>query len=119
MNKYTKAINEAHEKYHYEWFAVRTGRKAEVGEIIENSYQWNEDVPREEWEELNGTCGTGIGDLWFDGDEDDDVAVEKAIAANAGYPGEMQYIIGGKYADYGNDESEVIIECAEVICIIE
>ena len=117
MTKYTEMINEARKNYRYYSFAVRTGRKATVGEILENSYWYNEYDGV--YVELDGVCGTEIEDLWFDGDEYDDNQVMEAIERNKVYPGEMQYIIGGRGGEYGNDENEIVIPGAEVICIIE
>lgn len=118
MNAVKEIIN-AYENKGYQYFAVRTGRVAKVGEILEPSHDWDfeNDLPSDEL--LDGTCGTNIETIWFDDEEEVAEALEKAIAENKGYPGEMQYIIAGNSSEYGDDPHEVIIEDAEVIYIIK
>lgn len=112
------AILEAYEAHGYNCFGVRTGRPAEVGEELERSHVWDDNRPTDE--ELPGTCATGFGHLWFDGEVEDEEAIEKALEIHGGweYAGGMTYVIGGRHAADGTDAHEVIISDAHVICIL-
>lgn len=74
--------------------------------------------------ELDGTSATGFGFLYFDGEQEDIDEVKKALDFNwdfykEKYDAKYQYIIGGDEYDYGQDEHEIIIKNAKVICVIE
>lgn len=124
VTEIVQAILKAHNEKGYTYFGVRTGRTAEIGEILERSHDWDSE------ELLPGTCSTGIGFMWFDGDSEDEEEIAKAIALHIDnrYDGEMTYIIGGKHSDCGEDSGELIITAsskndlfitgAEVIYII-
>lgn len=77
------------------------------------------DLETGEYPLLDGTCATGFGYLWFDGDDEDIDTVQKAIDIqkdNYCYP--YLYLVGGYGYEYGDDEAEVVIKGAEVICEI-
>lgn len=119
MTNIMMAITEASDN-HYTCFGVRKGYKANIGDYLENSHDYDIENDCSSDEYLDGTCATNIGMLWFDGEEDDEEAVRKAIEYNAKhYAGEMQYIIAGKCASNGYDDHEIIIENAVVIAIVE
>lgn len=67
---------------------------------------------------LDGTCAIGFGYLWFDGEDEDIKTVEKAIAMCAEYGFKNMYLIAGYDYNYGDDDSEIVIKCAEVVGII-
>lgn len=115
-----QSIAKAFNEKGYTCFGVRTGRAAEIGEELEPSHDWDHESDWFSDELLPGTCSTGIGYLWYDGESEDEEEIEKAIAKHKRlrYYGEMTYIIGGLREDYGEDDGEKIIENAEVICII-
>lgn len=119
MTDLMKIITEA-KAAGYKAFGVRTGDKVEVGQELECSHDWDLENDCSSDELLNGTCATEIGMLWFDGDEEDDDAVNNAVAYNAKhYSGEMQYIIAGTGSENGYDDGETIIYNAVVIAIIK
>ena len=104
----------------YTSFGVRTGENVKIGQELECSHDWDYENDCESEDFLNGTCATGFGYLWFDGEREDEEAVVKAIEHNAKcYAGEMQYIIAGNSEDYGADDKEVIIESAVVIAVVK
>lgn len=106
-----KAI-EANKK-NYRYFGIRRDdRVFKIGEELPHSYDWNT-----EDEELDGTCATGFGHLWFDGEQDDIDTVQAALDVNEMYDGENIYLIAGWSSEYGNDEDEIIINGAEVVAI--
>ena len=101
-------------------FGIRTDSRAyAVGDELPNSYDWNiEEIEGIDRKPLPGTCATGFGYLWFDGEQDDIDTVRKALTINARYEGKHRYLIGGLDDYYGEDEAEVIIRNAEVIAVI-
>ncbi len=58
--------------------------------------------------ELNGTCAIGF-------DAEDDASIAKAIEQIKIYFGDCIHILGGDYAEGGNDKGELIISDAEVL----
>lgn len=60
--------------------------------------------------ELNGTCAIGF-------DAEDDASIAKAIEQIKIYFGDCIHILGGDYAEGGNDRGELIISDAEVLGI--
>lgn len=121
ISEIAQAIAKAYDEKGYTYFGVRTGRNAEIGEELECSRDWDYENDWFSDELLPGTCSTGIGNLWFDGESEDEEEIEKAIARHLEnhYVGEMTYIIGGKDSTYGDDMGEMIIADAEVICIVK
>lgn len=65
---------------------------------------------------LDGTCATGFGYLWFDGEGEDLETVKKAIELNSSYKCAHMYLIAGFDYEYGDDEGELVIKGAEVVC---
>lgn len=120
ITEIAQSIAKINNKKGYTCFGVRTGRTAEIGEVLEPSHDWDHGSDWFSDELLPGTCSTGIGYLWYDGEAEDEEEIEKAIAKHKRlcYDGEMTYIIGGLSEDYGEDDSEKIIKDAEVICIV-
>lgn len=97
------------------FFGIRcTDEIHQIGEELECSYDSNTE------EQLEGTCATGFGHLWFDGEQDDLDEIEKALEINQMYEGEHRYLVYGRYGtEYGEDEQEVILTGAEVVAVIE
>lgn len=58
--------------------------------------------------ELDGTCAIGF-------DAEDDASIAKAIERVKIYFGDYIHILGGYYAEGGNDSGELIIRDAEVL----
>ena len=121
ITELAQAIANAFDEKGYTNFGIRTGRVAEIGEELEPSHDWNHEDDCFSEETLPGTCSTGIGGLWFDGEAEDEEEIEKAIARHIrnNYDGEMTYIIGGNRSEYGEDDGELIIANAEVIYIVK
>lgn len=67
---------------------------------------------------LDGTCAVGFGFLWFDGDAEDLETIEKAVAQCREYGYENMYLIAGYDYHDGDDDGEIVLVCAEVICKI-
>lgn len=105
------------EKSGFGYFGIRSeNRNLAEGDELEPSHDWEDNIMLDEL--LSGTCATGIGHLWFDGEKEDMDTVQKAIDLNGGKYGDYMYVIGGDRCEYGNDESEIIIENAVVIAKI-
>lgn len=121
INEIINAINEAHEKYGYYEFGVRTSNETvAIGEECEESHDWDYENDDYSDKTLGGTCSTGLGWLDFDGGAEDTEKLSKAIKYNTNnYIGNTTYIIGGKRATAGADENEAIIENAQVIYVIK
>lgn len=86
--------------------------------MVDDLLEENEDGILE-YPMLDGACATGFGHLWFDGDDEDIDTIEKAIIANRdAYGCEHLYLVAGYDYEYGDDDSEIIIKGAEVICEI-
>lgn len=58
--------------------------------------------------ELDGTCTIGF-------DAEDDTSIQNAIDMVSVYLGDYIHILGGDYAEGGNDRGELIISDAEVL----
>ena len=58
--------------------------------------------------ELDGTCTIGF-------DAEDDTSIAKAIEQIRGYFGDNIHVLGGDYAEGGNDRGELIIRDAEIL----
>lgn len=101
-------------------FGIRcTDEEHEIGDELENSYNWNEFDEEHDGEELDGTCCTGFGYLWFDGGQDDLDEIQKALDINSRYSGKHQYLVYARYGgEYGDDEQEVIFPAPEVVAVI-
>lgn len=84
----------------------------EEGELI---YPYIEDGPYKGFYdagELNGTCAIGF-------DPDDDESIVSAIEQIKIYFGSCIHVLGGDYAEYGNDQGEMIIADATVMYEVE
>ena len=93
-----------------------------VGAELECSKDYNDDIPEDEWDDLPGTCATGIGMLFFlDHTRSDDIqTIADAIKYNKEfYRCSHQYFISGWDSQYGVDPREVIISDAEVVLAID
>lgn len=121
MQDIVNAINEAHEKYGYYYFGVRTADVlVKVGDECERSRDWDYESDQFSDELLSGTCCTGIGWLDFDSSDEDINNIKKAIEFNTNsYTGNTVYIIGGNRETAGMDENESIIDDACVIYVIK
>lgn len=103
-------------------YGVRTDSKEyNVGDWCDISLDTCDD---EVFGELGGTSATGFGFLYFDGEQEDIDEVKKSIEFNWNYyrtkrGAEYQYIIGGDEYYYGDDDHEIIIKNAKVICVIK
>lgn len=107
-------------RHNYCYFGVRVDSKAlNIGDTLECSHNFDT-VCDDDSELLGGTCATGFGMLWFDGEQDDIDTINRALEINAAYDRKNahKYLIGGWDSSYGNDPSEVIIAGAEVVEII-
>ena len=127
-----KEIKEAIENTEYEFYGIRADEtKYSVGETAHNSHQLFQDPNFDEdgeliypyiedgiYEgfydagELNGTCTIGF-------DPEDDDSIQDAIEKIKMYSGSYIYILGGDYAEGGNDSGEIIISDAEILVLEE
>ena len=61
--------------------------------------------------ELDGTCTIGF-------DSEDDASIAKALEQIKIYLGDYIHVLGGDYAEVGNDRGELIIRDAEVLGVL-
>ena len=91
---------------------------ARCGEVLEPSYQWDieNDVSCYETtgEQLAGTSAIDITDVILSNEIDEAARQIFDIVTTARYDG-YPCIICGPFAGYGQDEGEVLIDCAEVV----
>ena len=123
-----KEIKEAIANTECEFYGIRVDEiKYSVGETANNSHQLFQDPDFDEdgeliypyiedgiYEgfydagELDGTCTIG-----FDAEDDD--SIQKALEKVKIYFGSYIHILGGDYAEGGNDSGEIIISDAEIL----
>lgn len=120
LNEILEAIKKAN-KEGYRYFGIRGDNvKFEIGTYLDNSYDWDYENDCQSEEKLSGTCSTGIGYLWYDGEQEDLDTIEKAIKLNeTTYAYNYRTVIAGESAEYGEDEDELIISGAKVIYVIK
>ena len=122
IEKIMNAIYEAH-KNGFTHFGVRGDNvDIEVGQSLENSYDWDYENDCQSTEKLPGTCTTGFGYLWFDGDDEDRENIETAISYNMeNYRYTHVSVIAGTYADgrFEKDPNELLIADEQVIYVIK
>lgn len=125
-------IKKAIENTEYEFYGIRVDEvKYSVGEAANNSHQLFQDpdfdddgeliypyiedgIYRGFYDagELDGTCTIGF-------DPEDDETIEKALDMVKSYIGDFIHVLGGDYAQGGNDNGEIIISDAEVLLVKE
>tara|TARA_R110000851_G_scaffold241147_1_gene393772 strand:- start:232 stop:582 length:351 start_codon:yes stop_codon:yes gene_type:complete len=114
MNKVILSVIEKAEKDNqFNYFGLRVNHEVvKVGDGLGVSYNTIDDQAPEE---LNGICCMGIS---YDGFEVDDFEndLNKLIAT---YGDENIILVGGVFAEYGNDEIEVVIENGVVLWVKE
>jgi hypothetical protein len=120
LNEIMVAINAHSERTGNSYYAVRgDDRNYNAGDKLEYSKDLTDDSETY-GQELNGTSGTNIGYLYFDGEEEDIQSVKEAIDYNKkAYRYKNLYIITGMYSEYGTDENEILLSNAEIVCKIE
>lgn len=124
MTNITSELIEILKNSSYGWIGIRHLEDDEdynIGDYCRNSYDWDFEHDCSTYEtseprELPGTCAinTHIQALWDTPDEIID-KLEKSLKMSNCYYGEA-VIIAGNSAEYGNDEGEIIILDAVVIC---
>ena len=91
--------------WEYEYIGVRIQNpEFELGTIDHVSHRWDDGV--DTGEELDGICTLSVK------------ALPRLRNLLSGYIGEHVAIICGNYAEYGEDDGEIIIRDAEVVSII-
>lgn len=124
-----KTINETE----FEFYGLRVddGLRYNVGDTANNSHQLYQDPDFDEDGELiypyiedgvnhglydagefDGTCAIGFN-------ADDDESIAKALKQIKHYSGNYIHILGGDYAEGGNDRGELIISNAEVLGVYD
>lgn len=114
----------------FEYYGIRVdSKKYTIGDTCANSHQWwqdsdvaqaygltdddyGEDMQCWDGGELDGACTIGF-------DADDDASIARAIEIIGSYFGDYIHILGGDYAEGGNDISELVIRDAEVLGVFE
>ena len=86
------------------------------GDLCRASHDWDFENDCESEEYLPGTCVSGIGYLWFDGDDSDVSAIQKALDANNDYRADYQYLVAGDAMELGDDANEMVLANAVVVC---
>lgn len=113
----------------FEFYGIRVdnGIRYDVGDTANNSHQLFQDPDFDEdgeliypyiedgiykgfydAGELDGTCTIGF-------DAEDDISIAKVIEQIKLYFGDNIHVLGGDYAEAGNDSRELIISDAEVL----
>lgn len=126
-------IKKAIEGTDFEFYGIRidNGIKYNIGDIANNSHQLFQDSFDDEngepiypyiedgiykgfydAGELGGTCAIAF-------DFDDDASIQQAIGQVHIYFGDFIHILGGNYAESGNDRGEIIISDAEVLGVYD
>lgn len=110
-------------KKYYVAFGIRgDSREFSIGDELPCSQNMVDDLYDPETQSyplLDGTCAIGFGYLWFDGENEDLETIEKAVnQCKKIYGYEHTYLIAGPSSEHGDDENEIIITDAEVICEI-
>lgn len=117
VNLIVNKLNELN--YTYNYYGIRACDELyDIGAQLPCSYDQYWQVPYYEQAKLDGTCATGFGYLWFDGEKEDIVLVKKALEINSKYRGKYRYLIAGNDADYGDDDGELIIKNAVVVAVL-
>lgn len=114
VSEMVSIIQEAKHSY----YGIRSGRAQQIGDIIPPSHDWDFENDCESEDLLPGACTTGVNTMF----SDNEWLIDKltaAVNANSIYDGDQQYLVGGNSAVYGDDESELIIEDAQVLYIIK
>lgn len=117
----------------FEFYGIRidNGIRYNIGDTANNSHQlWQDPDFGEDGEllypyikdgiykgfydggELDGTCTIGF-------DAEDEESIAKAIEQINIYCGDYIHVLGGDYAEGGNDSGEIIIRGAEVLAAYE
>ena len=127
-----KEIKEVIANTEYNFYGIRVDAfQYNIGDIANNSHQLFQDPDYDEegeliypyindgiYEgfydagELNGTCT-----IEFNAEDDD--SIQRAIEQLELYFGSNFHVLGGDYAEYGNDYGEIIIADAEVLLSVE
>lgn len=128
LNKIKKAIKNTE----YEFYGIRVDEvKYNAGETANNSHQLFQDPDFDDDGELiypyieNGAyrgfydAGELCGTCTIAFDAEDDHSIQGAIEQIKIYPGSYIHILGGDYAEGGNDNGEIIISNAEVLLSAE
>lgn len=86
-------LNKAHEEDYNAVFGIRTDDASmNIGDACRLSHEWDYENGREAEGYMDGTCATGIGYLWFDGEQDDIDEINKALEIQKDYQGAHQYV---------------------------
>ena len=114
-----RAIKDANSTKGYQYFGVRGDEFShQIGQILEQSCDWDYENDCPSSEKLCGACCTGIEALWLDEEskEDNIDKIKKAIEFHfALYNYKHIAIIGGKTSEHGVQEREMVIENATVL----
>lgn len=109
------------EELDYTFYAIRVmtgGVVVEEGDELQNSFEWVDGVATDN--ELNGTCGLS---LRWNGWSFESGCFEKMMKEIKPYllrtPDAQVIIIGGDYAEEGNDLYEIIVEDAVCVHVIK
>ena len=112
-------INKAHEEDYNAVFGIRTDDASmNIGDACRLSHEWDYENGWEAEGYMDGTCATGIGYLWFDGEQDDIDEINKALEIQKDYQGAHQYVVMGSGYEYGNDPAEIVMTDAKVIAVL-
>ena len=113
------AINNAHANANLNYFGIRGDNYLPtIGQKLDPSNDWDYDNDCPSLAKLPGTCATGMGYLWHDGEEEDLEELAKAIQYHTdNYCCNHLSIIGGMSYECGADENEIVIQNAEVIYV--
>lgn len=130
-----ESIKKAVENEYFDYFGIRvdSGIRYNVGDIANNSRQLFQDAEYDEDDELvypyiedgiyagfydggelDGTCV-----IKFDNDDEESINTAIKLIKSYYYNGDTIHVLGGNYAEYGNDNGEIIIRDAQVLAVIQ
>jgi len=115
-------ISKIIEKEEYSVYGLRMDyTEYQVGDIMANSHQWYQD-PQSDDDTFESDNYNGFLGCWDYGELDGTCTIhvttdniDSALENIRSYEGKYMYLVGGDYAEGGNDQGEAIIEDAKVL----
>lgn len=127
-----ESIMKAVENECFDYFGIRvdSGIRYNVGDIANNSHQlWQDPEYDEDGDLVCPYIEDGIYAGFYDGgeldgtcvikfDPEDEKSIKAAIKMINTYYGDNIHVLGGDYAESGNDMGEIIIRDAQVLAVM-
>ena len=106
-------INQIVNSTDFTYFGLRTVEGCpSIGDTLPVSLDFNND-----YTPLDGACATElVADAWNEVEQE---AWDKAYSINYNYPGDTMVLVASNFAEYGDDEAEIVMRNAIVLAVIE